>query len=50
MLNAMYAALDRIITRTLIADAIHYGDFPKAERLIEQYVDSELDRLTTRTH
>lgn len=41
----MYAALDRIVTRTMIADAITYGDFPKAERLVEQYVDAEIDRL-----
>lgn len=41
----LYAVLDRIVARTMIADAIHYGDFPKAERLIVDYVDRHLAAL-----
>lgn len=44
---AMYAALDRIVARTMIADCIHYGDFPKAERLIVDYVDRQLALIRT---
>ena len=41
----LYAVLDRIVARTMIADAIHYGDFPKAERLIVDYVDRQVAAL-----
>jgi hypothetical protein len=43
----MHAALDRIVARTMIADAIHYGDFPRAERLIGEYVDRQIALLHT---
>lgn len=44
---SLYAVLDRIVARTMIADAIVYGDFPKAERLIGEYVDRQLAQLRT---
>lgn len=44
-MNPMYAALDRIVARTMIADAIHFGDFPRAERLIGDYVARQIALL-----
>lgn len=44
---AMYAALDRIVARTVIADSIFFGDLPKAERLIGEYVDRQIALLHT---
>lgn len=41
----IYQILDRIVSRTMIAEAIHFGDYPRAERLIEQYVDAEISGL-----
>ena len=42
---SLYAVLDRIVARTMIADCIAYGDFPKAERLIVDYVDRQVAAL-----
>lgn len=48
-MTGIYAVLDRIVdrivARTMIADAIHFGDFPKAERLIVDYVDRQVAAL-----
>ncbi len=42
---SLYAVLDRIVARVVIADAITYGDFRQAERLIVDYVDRQLATL-----
>lgn len=43
----LYTALDRIRARLAIADALALTDYAKAERLIRQYVDTEVARLHT---
>lgn len=47
MTASLYAALDRIVARTMIAGAISYGDLPRAERLIGEYVDRQIALLRT---
>ena len=37
--------LTRIVERTMIANAIHFGDFPRAERLIRQHVDGQVSAM-----
>lgn len=41
----IYVELDRILARLAIADAIALTDFAKAERLVKQYVDTEVAHL-----
>ena len=43
--DAFHAILTRIVERTMIANAIHFGDFPRAERLIRQHIDGQIAGL-----
>ena len=43
--DAFAAVLTRVVERTMIASAIHFGDFPRVERLIRQHVDGQIAGL-----
>jgi hypothetical protein len=45
MMNAYLATVNRVLARFGIANAIALNDFPKAERLIRDYVDLTLADL-----
>lgn len=43
--RTMTAALDQVITLYALTTALDFGDFAKAERAVEAYVDASIETL-----